>query len=257
VSTLSLIWGVCSALAVNECCELSPWAAQKIARWSAHLRYTDADRAKVRAEELAALVDGRPGKLFKLITAVGFGAAAFRVWAIRAVIRVWTARAPADASLVSVTPAGQLTLRRVIAASMLTAIAAFAILQVTPADTPVTSPNAFIVSLRSPSGGSAAGEATAHRAAGGWWSIQLTVHGLKGLSPDGWYKEWYVPTGQPGHPAPILAGTFAVPSDGSGTFTMTSAADPAAIASINITSAQPGDGGRLVHVILTGTTRRR
>jgi hypothetical protein len=255
VSILSLIWGVCSALAVNECCELSPWAAQKIARWSAHLRYADADRAKVRAEELAALIDGRPGKLFKLITAMCFAAAALRVRAVRAVIRAWATHATADSSLVSITPAGQVTLRKAIAASMLTAIAAFAVLQVTPADTPATSANAFAVSLRSPSGGSAAGEATAHRTAGGWWSIQLTVHGLKDLSPDGWYKEWYVPASQLGHSGLILAGTFAVPSNGSGTFTMTSAADPAAISSIRITSAKSSDSGRPAQVILAGATR--
>ena len=48
MSFLSLILGICSALAVNECCELSPWAAQKIARWSAHLRYADPDRAETQ-----------------------------------------------------------------------------------------------------------------------------------------------------------------------------------------------------------------
>src|SRR5690348_10437535 len=150
VSILSLIWGVCSALAVNECCELSPWAAQKIARWSAHLRYADSERAKVRAEELAAVVDGRPGKLFKLITALCFAAAAVRVWAVRAVISAW-ARATADGSLVSITPAGQVTLRKAIAASILTAAAAFGALQAASVDTPATSADAFVISLRSPS----------------------------------------------------------------------------------------------------------
>src|SRR5690242_2151763 len=151
LSTLSLIWGVCSALAVNECCELSPWAAQKIARWSAHLRYADSERAKVRAEELAAVIDGRPGKLFKLITAMCFAAAAIRLWAARAVIRAWVTHATADASLVSITPAGQVTLRKAIAASIPTVVAAFAVLQVASADTPATSANAFGISLRSPS----------------------------------------------------------------------------------------------------------
>jgi hypothetical protein len=133
VSILSLIWGVCSALAVNECCELSPWAAQKIARWSAHLRYEDSERAEVRAEELAAVVDGRPGKLFKLITAMCFAAAAVRVWAVRAVIRAWAARATADVYLVN-TRTGQVVLRKAMAASVLTAVAAFAVLQLASPD---------------------------------------------------------------------------------------------------------------------------
>lgn len=255
MSVLSLIWGVGSALAVNECCELSPWAALKMARWSAHLRYADSERAEVRAEELAAVIDGRPGKLFKLITATCFAAAAIRAWAVCAVIRAW-ARAVADGSLVSITPAGQVTLRRAIAASMLTAVAAFAVLQVTSADTPATSANTLAIALHSPSGGSAAGEATVHRTAGGLWSIQLTVHGLKDLGPDGFYEGWYVPASQPGHPDLIPAGTFAVGSSGSATFTMTSAADPAAIAYMKITSAQPGDSGRPGQVILAGATRR-
>ena len=65
VSVWSLIWGVCSALAVNECCDLSPWAARKIARWSAYLRYADSDRAETRADELADVIDDRPGKAFQ------------------------------------------------------------------------------------------------------------------------------------------------------------------------------------------------
>ncbi|HZI77106.1 MAG TPA: hypothetical protein VFD73_24345, partial [Gemmatimonadales bacterium] len=200
MSILSLIWGVCLALAVNEWCELSPWAAQKIARWSAHLRYADSERAEVRAEELAAVIDGRPGKLFKLITAMCFAAAAIRMWAVRAVIRAWAAHTTADGSLVSITPAGQVTLRKAIAASMLTAITAFTVLQVTSAGTPATSADAFAISLRSPSGSSATGEATAHRTADGLWSIQLMVQGLKNLGPDAFYEGWYVPASQPGHP---------------------------------------------------------
>lgn len=71
-----ILFAVLSGLAVNECCELSPWCARKLVRWSAHCRYTDAARADARAEELTALIDDRPGKLFKLITALGFAAGA-------------------------------------------------------------------------------------------------------------------------------------------------------------------------------------
>lgn len=64
------------SLAVNECCDVSPWAARKLVRWAARRRYAPPSRAEVRAEELAALINDRPGRLFKLITALGFAAAA-------------------------------------------------------------------------------------------------------------------------------------------------------------------------------------
>jgi Sigma-70 region 2 len=65
-------------LAVNESCEISPWAARKLVIWSAHRRYAgNPERTEIRAAELAALIDARPGKLFKLLTACGFAAAAF------------------------------------------------------------------------------------------------------------------------------------------------------------------------------------
>jgi hypothetical protein len=74
-------------LAINECSELSPWCARKLVRWSAHCRYADAARAEARAEELSALIGDRPGKLFKLITALCFAVAAVPVAARRAAAR--------------------------------------------------------------------------------------------------------------------------------------------------------------------------
>jgi hypothetical protein len=62
-------------LAVNECCDVSPWAARKVVRWSAHRRYPPS-RAAVRAEELAAYVDDCPGNVLKLITALCFATVA-------------------------------------------------------------------------------------------------------------------------------------------------------------------------------------
>ena len=59
-------------LVANECCELTPWCARKLVRWSAFRRYTDRARAETRAEELTALVNDRPGNLLKLLTACGF-----------------------------------------------------------------------------------------------------------------------------------------------------------------------------------------
>jgi hypothetical protein len=71
-----VLLAIITGLVVNECCDVSPWIARKLVRWSARRRYAPPSRAKLRAEELAAYIDDRPGKLFKLITALGFVAAA-------------------------------------------------------------------------------------------------------------------------------------------------------------------------------------
>jgi AcrR family transcriptional regulator len=72
MTALEILMGIALGLLVNECCDVSPWLARKFVRWSAHRRYVDQCRAETRAEELVALIDDRPGKLFKLITALGF-----------------------------------------------------------------------------------------------------------------------------------------------------------------------------------------
>lgn len=72
MTTLEVVVGIVVGLVVNECCDVSPWLARKLVRWSARRRYRNPRRAQVRAEELVGLIDLRPGKLFKLITALGF-----------------------------------------------------------------------------------------------------------------------------------------------------------------------------------------
>ncbi|MFI6886780.1 hypothetical protein [Streptosporangium canum] len=67
-----VILAIIGGLVVNECCDLSPWVARRIVAWSARLRYGKSQRSEIRAEELAAVIDSRPGKLFKLITALLF-----------------------------------------------------------------------------------------------------------------------------------------------------------------------------------------
>jgi len=62
MTTGQILLAIITGLAVNECSEMSPWAARKLVRWSAHPRYAPPSRA----EELAALIDDRPGRLFKL-----------------------------------------------------------------------------------------------------------------------------------------------------------------------------------------------
>ena len=71
-----ILLGIVAGLLANELCEFAPWCARKLVRWSAFRRYTDRGRAEMRAEELTALIDDRPGNLFKLITAVSFAVAA-------------------------------------------------------------------------------------------------------------------------------------------------------------------------------------
>jgi hypothetical protein len=53
-------------------------------RWSASQAFPeDPERAKERAEELEAYVDAIPGKLSKLGSGLGFGAAGVREWTVR------------------------------------------------------------------------------------------------------------------------------------------------------------------------------
>jgi hypothetical protein len=79
-----MAFAIVSGLLVNECCDISPWVAVRLMRWATRLRYRGAtERAKVRAEELAALIQDRPGNLFKLLTAIGFTLHALVVTALR------------------------------------------------------------------------------------------------------------------------------------------------------------------------------
>ena len=82
-----ILIGIGCAYLGNELCDFSPWCARKLVRWSAFRRYADPGRAEMRAEELAAVINARPGNLLKLITAAGFAAAAVVLSARRAVAR--------------------------------------------------------------------------------------------------------------------------------------------------------------------------
>jgi hypothetical protein len=68
VTALSIILSIVLGLAINELSDVSPWAARRLVAWSAHIRYRDPQRAEIRAEELAAVINDRPGKLLKLGT---------------------------------------------------------------------------------------------------------------------------------------------------------------------------------------------
>ncbi|WP_327643744.1 hypothetical protein [Micromonospora zamorensis] len=83
-----IILGILFGLVVNEVTDVSPWAARKLARWAAYRWATDPEIAAGYAEEWAALIDDRPGKLLKLLTAVRFTLGAAGRAAPRAGIRV-------------------------------------------------------------------------------------------------------------------------------------------------------------------------
>ncbi|MFI7532597.1 hypothetical protein [Streptosporangium sp. NPDC049376] len=76
MSGWEIFLGITLGLIVNEACEVSPWAARKLVQWSARVRYADPQRAETRAAELVSLIEERPGKLFKLCTALRFAIAA-------------------------------------------------------------------------------------------------------------------------------------------------------------------------------------
>jgi hypothetical protein len=100
--------------------------------------------------------------------------------------------------------------------------------------------------------GSATGQATARQDASGSWDVTLTVAHLKNFGDAQWYGCWYV--NRDGSQV-ASAGTFLVPDSGSGTFSMTSAADPRDFSTMKITLGPPTKTGALASkVILSGQT---
>ncbi|MGH8347616.1 MAG: hypothetical protein ACRES5_13795 [Pseudomonas sp.] len=76
MTTVQVLVASIIGLAVSEFSEICPWLARKLVQWSARRHYAPASRAALRAEELTAFINDRPGKLFKLITALGFASVA-------------------------------------------------------------------------------------------------------------------------------------------------------------------------------------
>ncbi|MET7396378.1 hypothetical protein ABZS66_23145 [Dactylosporangium sp. NPDC005572] len=64
--------GFALGLVANELCDVSPWLARRIVPLAARLWTTDEDRRAINAEAWLAIIDERPGKLFKLTTALAF-----------------------------------------------------------------------------------------------------------------------------------------------------------------------------------------
>ncbi|MDR7276713.1 PH domain-containing protein [Catenuloplanes atrovinosus] len=76
---LALLLGVL----VNEFTGVSPWLGRRLAVWSARLRYGDTPRGRIRAEELEAVIDARPGSFLKLATGANLAAASLATRARR------------------------------------------------------------------------------------------------------------------------------------------------------------------------------
>jgi len=91
MSGIEIVLGVVLGLVVNEATDLSPWLGRLFVGWSARLRYGgDTPLGTTRSEELKALIDARPGKLFKLFTGVGFVSSAL-LFRARRLVRPETA----------------------------------------------------------------------------------------------------------------------------------------------------------------------
>lgn len=86
MSVEEVLVSIVLGLVINEMCDVSPWCARRLVQLSVRLRYTDRERRRIRADELVALVDERPGKLMKLATSLGFLCAATPSWMRRAVL---------------------------------------------------------------------------------------------------------------------------------------------------------------------------
>lgn len=78
---ITIIVSVCLGLFVNEFCDISPWLAKRLVRWAARYTVTSSYSSNDLAEEWCALIDARPGKLFKLATAGVFAARALPKYA--------------------------------------------------------------------------------------------------------------------------------------------------------------------------------
>jgi hypothetical protein len=72
VSAGELILGILLGLVVNEFCDVSPWLASRIVPVAVRLWTRDPERREIYAEAWQAVINERPGKLFKLGTALTF-----------------------------------------------------------------------------------------------------------------------------------------------------------------------------------------
>ena len=104
-----------------------------------------------------------------------------------------------------------------------------------------------------PASGHAAGTVIVHRGTNGW-TLDASLRHLPPLKGNEYYECWYLrsPDAQPSDA--ITGGSF-TSGRSSGTFTMTSAADPRHYKVMEIAIQHPGDSGRPGTVILRGSAQ--
>ncbi len=78
-----------AGLAATEAFDVAPWVARRIVPVAARLWTSDRDQAAIYAEEWCDILDERPGKLFKLLTSLGFLAGAVGRCQLRMVAKAW------------------------------------------------------------------------------------------------------------------------------------------------------------------------
>jgi anti-sigma factor RsiW len=125
--------------------------------------------------------------------------------------------------------------------------------RITPAQARVVIPLHVTAKGKASGYGSATGQATARQDASGSWNITLSVSHLRYFGDTKWYQCWYLSRDR--HKV-ASAGTFLVPDNGSGTFSMTSAVDPHDFPTMEITISPPSKDGALGGtIILSGQPR--
>lgn len=67
-----VILSITLGVLVNEVTDISPWLAKRLVQWSAYRWASDPAIAAVYAEEWSSILEDRPGKLLKLLTAIQF-----------------------------------------------------------------------------------------------------------------------------------------------------------------------------------------
>jgi hypothetical protein len=95
-----------------------------------------------------------------------------------------------------------------------------------------------------------------HPDAAGWaWTLNAALSHLPRLSGKQYYECWYLKSASDPPSDAIRAGSLTYGQGGSGTFTMTSAADPKHYKIMEIAIQRPGDNGRPGQVILRGSAQ--
>ena len=105
-----------------------------------------------------------------------------------------------------------------------------------------------------PKASNAAGTVIVHRINNGWM-LDASLRRLPPLKGNEYYECWYLTSADAQPSEAITAGSFTSGRSSSGTFPMTSAADPRQYKIMEIAIQRPGDSGRPGTVILRGSSQ--